>query len=85
MADESIITIHTNRTNALYNANTIFIVHGHDGELKQCIARIIEKQGIGAMILSEQANIWRTIIEKCIPKSTRMVLDVLPTKNESTA
>lgn len=24
----------------------IFIVHGHDGELKQSVARIIEKQGI---------------------------------------
>jgi len=83
MADESITTIHTNRTNALPNANKIFIVHGHDSELKQCVARIIEKQGIGAMILSEQAIIWRTIIEKCIPKSTRMVLDVLPTKTKA--
>ena len=44
--------------------NKIFIVHGHDGELKQSIARIIEKQGIEAIILSEQANKGRTIIEK---------------------
>lgn len=42
----------------------IFIVHGHDGELKQSVARIIEKQGIEAIILSEQANQGRTIIEK---------------------
>ncbi len=42
----------------------IFIVHGHDGELKQSVARIIEKQGIEAIILSEQANKGRTIIEK---------------------
>ena len=42
----------------------IFIVHGHDGELKQTVARIIEKQGIEAIILSEQANKGRTIIEK---------------------
>ena len=42
----------------------IFIVHGHDGELKQAVARIIEKQGIEAIILSEQANKGRTIIEK---------------------
>ncbi len=42
----------------------IFIVHGHDGELKQSVARIIEKQGIDAVILSEQANQGRTIIEK---------------------
>ena len=42
----------------------VFIVHGHDGELKQSVARVIEKQGIEAIILSEQANRGRTIIEK---------------------
>lgn len=42
----------------------VFIVHGHDGELKQAVARIIEKQDIEAIILSEQANRGRTIIEK---------------------
>lgn len=46
------------------NFTKIFIVHGHDGELKQSVARIIEKQGIEAIILSEQANKGRTIIEK---------------------
>jgi len=46
------------------NFDKIFIVHGHDGELKQSVARIIEKQGIEAIILSEQANQGRTIIEK---------------------
>lgn len=44
--------------------NKVFIVHGHDGELKASVARIIEKQGIEAVILSEQANQGRTIIEK---------------------
>lgn len=42
----------------------IFIVHGHDSALKQAVARVIEKQGIEAVILSEQANQGRTIIEK---------------------
>ena len=46
------------------NANKVFIVHGHDGELKESVARIIEKQGIEAIILSEKANQGRTIIEK---------------------
>lgn len=46
------------------NMDKIFIVHGHDGELKQSVARIIEKQGIEAIILSEKANRGRTIIEK---------------------
>lgn len=48
----------------LGNMNKIFIVHGHDGELKHSVARIVEKQGIEAVILSEQANQGRTIIEK---------------------
>lgn len=42
----------------------VFIVHGHDGELKQSVARVIEKQGIEAVILTEQANQGKTIIEK---------------------
>ena len=46
------------------NMDKIFIVHGHNGELKQSVARIIEKQEIEAIILSEQANQGRTIIEK---------------------
>ena len=46
------------------NINKIFIVHGHDDKLKESVARIIEKQDIEAIILSEQANQGRTIIEK---------------------
>lgn len=42
----------------------IFIVHGHDGELQQTVARLIEKQGIETIILSEQANKGKTIVEK---------------------
>lgn len=42
----------------------VFIVHGHDGALKEAVARLIEKQGIEAIILSEQANKGATIIEK---------------------
>ena len=49
---------------ASINSNKIFIVHGHDGELKQAIARLAEKQGLEAIILSEQANKGKTIIEK---------------------
>lgn len=42
----------------------VFIVHGHDGKLKEAVARLIEKQGIEVIILSEQANKGSTIIEK---------------------
>ncbi len=42
----------------------IFIVHGHDGEIKEAVARLLEKQGIIPIILNEQVNQGQTIIEK---------------------
>lgn len=42
----------------------VFVVHGHDEALKQEVARMVEKQGLEAIILSEQANRGKTIIEK---------------------
>lgn len=42
----------------------VFIVHGHDGKLKSDLARLIEKQNIEAIILSEQENRGATVIEK---------------------
>ena len=42
----------------------VFIVHGHYGEIKESVARLIEKQGIEAVILSEKTNRGKTIIEK---------------------
>ena len=42
----------------------VFIVHGHDNALKQEVARMVEKQGLETIILSEQANRGKTIIEK---------------------
>ena len=46
------------------NKKQIFIVHGHDDKLKLEVARFIEKLGLEAIILSEQANKGKTIIEK---------------------
>ena len=46
------------------NRVKVFIVHGHDNELKEAVARFLEKQGLDAIILHEQANGGRTIIEK---------------------
>lgn len=46
------------------NTEKVFIVHGHNGEIKEAVARLIEKQGIQAIILHEQANKGDTIIEK---------------------
>ena len=49
---------------ARYSNNKVFIVHGHDGELKEALARLLEAQNITPIILSEQANKGKTRIEK---------------------
>ncbi len=44
--------------------NEVFIVHGRDQGAKETIAREVEKLGLKAVILHEQPNRGRTIIEK---------------------
>jgi predicted nucleotide-binding protein len=48
----------------LPTSNKVFIVHGHDGEARETVARFLEKMGLQAIILHEQANQGRTVIEK---------------------
>lgn len=45
-------------------SKNIFIVHGHDGEARESVARFITNIGFIPIILHEQANRGRTIIEK---------------------
>lgn len=42
----------------------IFIVHGHNNEMKEAVARLIEKIGLKPIILHEQPDKGRTIIKK---------------------
>ncbi|WP_334025267.1 nucleotide-binding protein [Burkholderia gladioli] len=42
----------------------VFVVHGHDGEARETVARFLAKLGFEPIILHEQANQGRTIIEK---------------------
>ncbi len=42
----------------------VFISHGHDEAAKLKVARFIEEMGMTPVILVEQANIGRTVIEK---------------------
>lgn len=46
------------------NSNEIFVVHGHDDSSKFEVARFIDKIGLKAIILHEQINSGKTIIEK---------------------
>lgn len=45
-------------------SNKVFIVHGHDGEAREAVARFLERLGFEVVILHERANRGRTIIEK---------------------
>lgn len=45
-------------------SNRVFVVHGHDEGAREAVARFLEKLGFEAIILHEQANQGRTIIEK---------------------
>lgn len=45
-------------------SNKVFIVHGRDGEARESVARFLERMGFTAIILHEQANQGRTVIEK---------------------
>jgi predicted nucleotide-binding protein len=47
-----------------FNKNQIFIVHGHDDDLKGEVEKYITDLGFEAVILHKQANRGRTIIEK---------------------
>ena len=45
-------------------SNKVFVVYGHDGEARETVARFLENAGFAPIILHEQANMGRTIIEK---------------------
>lgn len=53
-----------NTLNSKSNKKDVFIVHGHNEELKEKVARTIEKLKLRPVILHEQSNEGKTIIEK---------------------
>ncbi len=46
------------------STSKVFLVHGHDNSAKEATARFLEKLGLDVVILHEQANEGRTVIEK---------------------
>ncbi len=50
-------------------SNKVFVVHGHDGEARETVARFILQIGLEPIILHEQANRGRTVIEKVVDNS----------------
>ncbi|PKM31297.1 MAG: hypothetical protein CVV07_03805 [Gammaproteobacteria bacterium HGW-Gammaproteobacteria-11] len=50
-------------------SSKVFIVHGHDDGARETVARFLERIGLEAIILHEQANQGRTVIEKVVANS----------------
>jgi predicted nucleotide-binding protein len=49
---------------AVEPSRRIFIVHGHDQEMREAVARVVHQLGLEPVILHEQVNQGRTLIEK---------------------
>jgi predicted nucleotide-binding protein len=60
---DKVVTETTSTSDNIEN-NNVFIVHGHSNEVKINVARTLEKLGLNPIILHEQANSGKTIIEK---------------------
>jgi predicted nucleotide-binding protein len=64
------------------NVRRVFIVHGQNDVLKTSVARLLEKLDLEPIILHEQPNLGRTIIEKFIDHSDVAFAVVLLTADD---
>lgn len=59
------------------NSRKVFVVHGHDHAAKETVARFLENLNLEPVILHEQANQGRTVIEKFEQHSEEVVFAVV--------
>jgi hypothetical protein len=59
-----VVTTSDTEASASWSSRRVFIVHGHDEAAREAVARLVERAGLEAVILREQPNQGRTIIEK---------------------
>ncbi|MGS0979311.1 TIR domain-containing protein [Burkholderia glumae] len=60
----------------------VFVVHGHDGEARETVARYLHALSIEPVILNERANQGRTVIEKIEAQSDVKFAVVLLTPDD---
>ena len=65
--EEAVVTIDVE--DKTMSRNKVFIIHGHNNELKREVQLLLEKQGIEGIILNEKADKGRTIIDKLIEEA----------------
>lgn len=53
------------------SGNTVFIIHGHDGYLKTQVQLLLQRAGVNSIVLHEQPDIGRNIIEKLIEETDK--------------
>ena len=71
---EDIIDANSEFENPRPNNNkndTVFIVHGHDNELKQEVQILLNRAGVNSIVLHEQADKGRTIIDKLLDETKK--------------
>ena len=54
----------SDRVHKTLGSNRVFVVHGHDEAARETVARFLERLELAPVILHEQPNEGRTIIEK---------------------
>ncbi|MEK2600040.1 nucleotide-binding protein [Burkholderia arboris] len=69
-------------TKATSLSRRVFVVHGHDGEARETVARYLHALGFEPVILHEQANQGRTVIEKIEAESDVKFAVVLLTPDD---
>ena len=62
--DDTTSAIESTQQDDLKSSNKVFIIHGRDDGIKATVARFLEKLSLDPVILHEQPNRGRTIIEK---------------------
>ncbi len=58
-----------NKPQSVTTSKRVFIVHGHDDGMKESVARVLSKIGLEPVILHEQSDQGKTVIEKFIAHS----------------
>ena len=72
----------TRATRPEHPANRVFIVHGHDTGPKNAVARAVKTLGLQEIVLHEQVDKGRTIIEKFEDESVADLAVVLATPDD---
>lgn len=60
-----------------FDGREVFIVHGRDEHMKEAVARLVSTLGLEPIILNEQVNLGRTIIQKFMDHANKVVYAIV--------